>query len=353
MDPVVQKLLDLWELDDSALSGHSLQASNSLSVSKHLSLYSEKPVLREPLHHVDSPKDCYKESSVSIKANHGSEMVWSQSSTVESSAGELLCEKCRYANEEHANWCIECGTALTGTRIDSQTGVDLADLNGEMTTESLPPFFDRAADQNPASDIEINSLNLSDRCDTNAMQNLNDQDTCRNHQVLVHTEYSVCGDLEDNKQTTFVPKSPMRSCTSPIMSKTLPNNRTKKFRNTTTNKSATTSQLVTRREYQRHWNTSSTYMWRKPSSIPNSTSCLVNHADDQKNNGSELYTGSESHDSISTSPKLHVTNNCVIPILDLDAIGEDSTSVCTSIGTSSSIEVWMLGEGGVDYLIEN
>jgi hypothetical protein len=234
-----------------------------------------------------------------------------------------------------------------GTRIETQTGVDLADLNGEMSTESLPPFLDRTADHNPASDSEINSLNLSDRRDTNATQNLNDQDTCSDHQVLVHTEYSVGGDLEDNKQTTSVPKSPMRSCTSPVMSKTLPNNRTKKFCNTTTNKNATASQLVTRREYQRHWNTSSTYMWRKPSSIPNSTSCLVNHA--QQNNGSKLYTGSESHDLFSTSPKLHATNNHVVPILDLDAINEDSTSVCTSIRTSSSInevcmDAWGSGE---------
>lgn len=325
----MQKLLELWEVDDSSLSSHSLQASNSLSVNKHLSLHSEKPVL-EQLHHVDSLKVC-DSSSIGLKNSHGPEMAWSQSSTVES-PDVRFCVKCRHANEERANWCIECGTALMGTKIEMQSGDELTDLNGESSTELLPPLFDRVADQNSASYFEINSLDLSDR-HAYDVKTLNDQD-----QAMVHTEYSVCGDYAGNKQTTSVPKSPVRSCTSPIMSKTHPNNRTKKFCNTTMHKNATTSQLVTRKEYQRHWNTSSTYMWRKPSSIPNSTSCLVNDAH-QLSNGNK-----ERHTSISVLPKLQL-----VPILDLDAIDEGSvisTSVCTSIRTSSSgNEVWMLGAG--------
>ena len=326
----MQKLLELWKVDDSTLGSHFLQPSNSLSVNKHLSLYSEDPVLEQP----HSLEDCDTEN-IGLRTSYGPEMVWSQSSTVESPDVQF-CVKCRHANEEHANWCIECGTALMGTKIENQSGDDLSDLNGETSTELFPPQFDRVADQNPVSDIEINSLDLSGR-HTHDAQTLNDQDG--DDQAMVHTEYSICGDYVDDKQTTSVPKSPVRSYKSPIMSKTHPNNRTKKFHNTATNKNTTTSQLVTRKEYQRHWNTSSTYMWRKPSSIPNSTSCLVNDAH-QLSNKNKFYTGSERHTSISVLPrKLQL-----VPILDLDAIDEGSlisTSVCSSIRTSSSInEVW-------------
>ena len=337
----MHKLLELWELDDSALSNHSLQVSNSLSVNKHLSLYNEKQ--EESPHHVDSLRDCCDDT----KTSRGPEIVWPESSTVES-PDVLFCEKCRYANQQYANWCVECGTALLGTKIEVQSGDDLADLNLEVSTESLPPFFDGMADQNSTSDIEFNSLKLSNRhtCTYNE-QTLNDQDSS-NYRVPVHTNL-YRDDLVDSKRTGSIPKSPKRSHASPVMTKTHPNNRTKKFRNTIVNKNTTTSQLVTRKEYQRHWNTSSTYMWRKPSSIQKSASCLVNDA--HQNNWtqlSELYAGYESHTSNSILSKHQV------PVLDLDAIGEGSmtsSSVCTSIISSSSInEVWTLyvcvGGGG-------
>ena len=339
----MHKLLELWELDDSALSNHSLQASNSFSVNKHLSLYSEKPVLEPLQHHVDWCED----DSISIKTNHGPEKIWPESSTVES-PDVLFCAKCRYANQEHANWCVECGTALLGTKIEMQSGDDLADLNLEVSTESLPPLFDRMADQNSTSDIEFNSLNLPNRhtCSYNE-QTLNDQDS--NIYWVPHTNlsgYSVSDDLVDNKQTGSVPISPKRSHASPVMSKTHPNNRTKKFCNTIVNKNTTSSQLVTRKEYQRHWNTSSTYMWRRPSSIQKTTSFLV--GDTYHDNWTQPYAGHESHTSNSISPKL---TKHQVPVLDLDTIDEGSltsTSVCTSIRSSPSINgVWTLGGGGV------
>ena len=38
----------------------------------------------------------------------------------------------------------------------------MSDLNGQASTELPLPQFARAEDQNPVSDIEINSLDLSD-----------------------------------------------------------------------------------------------------------------------------------------------------------------------------------------------
>ena len=353
MDPVMYKLLELWELDDTALGNHSLQASSSLSINKHLSLYNEKSVDLEPLHHEDSSKHSHKshDSATSIiKTSHGPAIAWTESSSVESPDVQF-CEKCRYANEEHANWCIECGTALMGTKIEVQSGDDSADLNGEVSRESLPPLFDWRADQNPASDIAFDSLSLSDdrhACSHNK-QKLDDKDIGPKVPPILtnlseHT-YTPCNDSPDSKQIGSLPKFPKRSLTSPIMSQTHPNNKTKKF-HTTTNKNVTTSQLITRKDYQRHWNTSSTYMWRKPSSIPKSTCSLENEA--HHNNWTQLnhqlHTKCESHTPNSILPKL--TNNQV-PALDLDAIDEGSlvsTSVCTSIRTSSSIinEVWIL-----------
>ena len=352
MDPVVHKLLELWELDDSAFSHHSaLQASNALSLNKHLSLYSEKP--KEPLHHADSPpKGCTSQD--------GSERVWPESSTAESPVMSF-CEKCRHANLEHANWCVECGTALLGSKTDKhmsthsevheheQSDDDLADLNmvDPIFTESLPSPLDRI--ENSTFDVKFDSLNPPDE------HRLNNHDS--NHQMCTNISGNgdslVFADVFSTKQTRSMPKSPKRSAISPVMLKTHPHNRVKKFCNSTTiNKS--TSQLVTKKEYQRYWNTSGAYMWRKPCSIQKSSICPANDTrHDNQTQPGDLYTpGYENPNSNSTLPKL--TKNNRVPVLDLDAIDDDSlisTSLCTSIRSSSSINgvrtTWAgIGTGG-------
>ena len=318
----MHKLLELWELDDSALSNHSLQASNSLSVSKHLSLYNEKPVV-EPLHH---HADILKEdkSATQTKISHGIEMARTQSSTVES-PGVLLCEKCKYANEEHANWCIDCGTSLLGTKTKIEPQIDddlhVADLNGELSMQSLPPLLGGTADRTLVSDIEFSPLSLESDGRSFNEQKSNAQD----------------GNLNDD-QFGVVTKSPKWSYTSPVMSKTNPNNRTKKYRNTTASNTTATSQLITSNEYQRHWNTSRAYMWRKPSSIHKSTSSLTSNV--RRDDWTQL----------SRSHTLAILPKDLVPVLDLDAI--DEGSLISSIRTSSTInEVWTLcvcvgGRGG-------
>ena len=104
----MQKLLELWEVDDSTLSSHFLQTSNSLSVNKHLSLYREDAVLDQ----LDSLKDC----DIGLRTSYGPEKAWSQSSTVESSGVRFCVMK-----SMPTAWCIECGTALTGTMIEKQS----------------------------------------------------------------------------------------------------------------------------------------------------------------------------------------------------------------------------------------
>ena len=348
MDPVVHKLLELWELDDSALSNHSdLQSSNALSINKHLSLYSEKP--EEPFYHADSPlKDCCQNQS---------EIVWPESSAAELPAVVLFCEKCRHANQEHANWCVECGTAMLRTKTDAlprvsthseghehvQSDDDLADLNMVeliFTESRTPSLLDGVENQDSTSVTKFDSLSSPDE------HRLNYHDSS-NHQMCADTSGLAFG---NTKEIRSLPKSPKRSDTSPAMSKTHPNKRMKKFCNTTISKHTSTSQLVTRQEYQRHWNTSGTYMWRKPSSIQKSSSYLTNdvHHDNQTQLG-DLYTPSPGYENptlTSTLPRTKLTTNRV-PVLNLDAIDDNSlisTSAYTSIRLSSSInDVRQLG----------
>ena len=336
---MITKLLELWELDDSALSEHSLQASNALSFNKHLSIYSEKPAVP---HHVHSLRDSCDDPS-KISHEPAPETVLSESPTTESHV-MLICEKCMHANQEHANWCVECGTAMLGANkiVQSQSthseveSDDLADMSVAVSTETSPPLIDGIDDEDSTSDLEFDSFHSPDShrlsC-THVEQRQNDQD--RSHQKVTDTSDSL---VYDNLMNNTVPESPKRSDASPVVSKTHSSKQTKKFR---IDKN-TTSQLVTRKEYQRHWGTSSTYSWRKPSSIQKSTVCL---SDDTYHDSLTQLGDLQYRSSSSIFP--NSTNNRV-PVLDLDAIDGQSlmsTSACTSIRSSPSIYEVRLSRG--------
>lgn len=311
------KLFDLWDLDDSSVR-HVLPSSSYICRS-------------EPIH---SPKRslCYANGL----ENHLSEL---------SGADTDLCKQCKSPNRDDANWCIECGTAMVGTSVssaDSQAHCDISlvpephspcsnfsvksrhEATYTSTYNSPSQQVNFHLDKNSTSNIESASHHTPDK-----VTQLQGQSRIGNGQVnhlyecdsvVRHTH--VTDHLIANKQTDSTPKSSDTLAFPPISTTQQNAGRVRK--------KDTSSLMGTRNNYQRHWNSSSVYRWRKPSSI-------------QKCN---LQTLPGDVPGGCTNPTkicsvVHGGHSAHVPVIDLSALQSDFklSLKCISTRKSSSINV--------------
>ena len=300
MDPILSKLINLWELDESTLNNHSLPANSQFFFSSH-SLKCDEV----------SPRR--KVSNTVIHASTNSSERGQPFSQLN------FCEQCNYPNQDCANWCIECGKAIERSRTPSeklQGGSDCSSSNN-FSRELLNNHVDqKSASKFPDCDYRLSPTCRYSQPDVNPHI---DSSPCPsdNHHFLSD---SIATD--ENQHTCFVqqlsPKSPNRftpTSTSKPSHVNTPND------SDAVNSSTNSSLLITKRDYHRHWNTcsSSVYMWRKPSSI-------------QKRNHLRFTTNLS--DSVNL-PIVHrkSDNKLSLPVLDLSAIQSDCIS---SSGESTS-----------------
>ena len=310
MDPILSKLLNLWELNESTLNGHSLPANEQIFSGSYPLCCDDVSPLRDSV------------SNTLSTANHAS----TNPSERGQQCSELIsCEQCNHINQDNANWCMECGSAIRRARADKlqlEFGSDCSspsDLSPvllrnhvDQTTKSKFPDC-----EDPVTPIFTNSYSKHmQRLESDVYPQITYSGQCvsTNHQFISDSMLS-----RENQQTKSSPKSSrMFTPTSTIKPSHVRTPNDSYSANLTTY----SSWLMSRRDKHRHWSSSGAYMWRKPSSI-------------QKSSHVRLTGNLSSSDLLSTMQRKSDVEP-PLPVLNLSAIQTEYISSSENTSTIGS-----------------
>lgn len=306
MDPILSKLLDLWDLDESSLSDHSLPGTTKFSSIGYLGYDDSSESRRDSFDYL-YPNDTDLQTTSS-----------------DSSVSRLnLCDQCKHPNQDSANWCVECGTALLDSVMPSQALQPTeCDSESDTNVSCTPPGSSHhlSGDENvdqasftghdyefaPQSPIQSTQMDLyvHVKACTDSLPDDNDS-LCnfRMHDELLKSTSSNSVQKVSRNRKLLPPmsKSPQRS--KRLLSDSVDD---------VSNKDKHSSWLDTSGGYQRRWNSSSIYMWRTPSSIGKSN--------DQE--PTDILPGDSSFDTPPTVPLLNLSS---IKSDRISNYGNDST----------------------------
>lgn len=255
-DPILSKLFSLWELDESSLSDLSLHPSK-LSASRYPS---------------------YSDNDAGLGSTLGNAMQVAQSLVQEPRARVPYCEQCGHPNQDSANWCIECGTAMIGVSpLSLNNSLLLCESRpgsaSSSSTASSPQLCED--NDNISAELEYTSLPLPDTLTHEKDSFI--QSTSDNESAMVcRRKFSA---QEPPKSLNVISTQPSLNQQNPYSCATVDSR--------CSSPSPSPECTHTRKDYQRRWNTSGVYMWRKPSSIQRHTVARQTLSDD-----SDLYVHS-------------------------------------------------------------
>ena len=270
-DPILSKLFSLWELDESSLSDFSLHPSIDI-IDYNIYDPSKLSASRYP---------CYSDSDApfgSTLGNDSTSMQVAQSVVQEPRARVPLCEQCGHPNQDSANWCIECGTAMIGVSpLSLNNSLLLCESRSgsasSSSTASSPQLCENSVDDdNFSAELEYTSLPLCDILTHEKNRSfIHSRSTSDND---VYQSAMVCNDRTVHEKMNVSAQEPPKSLN--VMSSQPSLNQHNSYRCATVDSRCSSPSpspecTHTRKDYQRHWSTSGVYMWRKPSSIQRPT----------------------------------------------------------------------------------
>lgn len=255
-------LLEFWGLKEEELNGEVfLSASSVFTRRRRLAAtlpYSEfatstskaEPYLttdyhERTLHDQEQVEEDFQKKSTRVTVPHASEEAgkteeeescgYDTNTTMEStSAVGIVCVNCAHCNVGRVNWCLECGTAVTGA--NSQPLLHSSSHSQGQTPQNpksahqldiMPTEFHSGVKSCPQLSAKQFASNLDVLREVSSVQ------TCTSERRLVRTDST-----HSRRKLVFSVKSPGGQYTGQIQTSNV-----------------------------RCWNTSGLYMWRKPSSL--------------------------------------------------------------------------------------
>lgn len=258
-------LLQFWGLNEEELNGEvflstssifsrSRRLTTTLSYSEFSTSTSKAESYRTADHHERTLQRHYDQEQVEVDSQnkstrvtvpHVSEEAEScgyETNTMEStSTVGIVCVNCAHCNVGGVNWCLECGTAVTGAKsqplLDSSShsqsqtpnSIDTHQFN---TLDIMPTKFHSSVKSCPQLSAEQFASNLD------VLGEVSNIRRCRPTSISSERHLVRTDSTHSRRKLVFSVKSPPGQYTSRIQ---------------TSN--------------GRCWNTSGLYMWRKPSSL--------------------------------------------------------------------------------------
>ena len=289
-------LLKIWDLEDvddkilleTAAPGHSLHSgadTESWLSAEELSTNNTHICESTPLTYIKSKKPGVEDASIT-GIDSGSQCVLSHSILDLDSV--VICVACRHSNEAGSYWCSECGTALTGNGCDCSdddggTSTTPSSDCGSNTTlcsqcygEELDPIHHKVLDLSDTNNLRSiiakpnkDLLKLSSQYDSCTRDSSSGETVCQK----LRDDSADASEIQDSHAQSKKTRSNFPTHTSAyvysnsgvfISKNTLNDDPLVLLPN---NSKENEQGCKTVSVHQRHWDSSSTYMWRKPATL--------------------------------------------------------------------------------------